>query len=149
MRYMKYECSTCPTCRERCYMFSHVPLLGVFDIAFNAAGAPSRFGFTDSDGKVERNGCLLELELKGPKAPLPKGQRICYENMCRSVGQRYYAYVVWSPNDFSEIQQVQRFWRGKDFGPSPMTLKTLRHHFTYWYFWANKQTLDKLEHETA
>ena len=132
---MRYQCDQR---NGRCWQEEHVARLGTFDDAFAAGGAPQRFGFTDVDGQVERNGCLLVIELKTPGAPLPAGQRIMYEQASRRIGDAYQPYVVWGAPDFSGSLMFQSWRDGQTWGRKPITLAELKARFAAWYQWANK-----------
>lgn len=136
MRTMRYQCDQQ---RGRCWLDDHVARLGTFDVAFSAGGAPHRFGFTDVDGQVERNGCLLVVELKAPGAPLPVGQRIMYEQASRRIGDAYRPYVVWGAPDFSGPLEFQTWRGGRTTGRRSITLPELQARFTEWYRWADRQ----------
>ena len=120
-------------------MEEHVARLGTFDQAFEVGGAPPRFGFTDVDGQVERNGCLLVVELKMPGAPLPAGQRIMYEQATRRIGDAYRPYVVWGAPDFSGRLEFQTWRSGRTTGRQRTTLSELEARFTKWFRWADRQ----------
>ena len=136
IRTMRYRCDQQ---RGRCWLDEHVARLGTLDVAFAAGGAPRRFGFTDVDGQVERNGCLLVVELKAPGAPLPAGQRIMYEQASRRIGDAYRPYVVWGAPDFSGSLEYQTWLGGRTTGRRPITLAELTARFTAWYQWADQQ----------
>ena len=136
MRTMRYQCDQA---RGRCWQEEHVARLGTFDAAFAAGRAPRKFGFTDVDGQVERNGCLLVLELKTPGAPLPVGQRIMYEQATRRMGDAYRPYVIWGAPDFSGPLEFQTWRGGRTTGRQPIELTELQARFTNWYRWADRQ----------
>ena len=136
MRTMRYQCDQQ---HGRCWLDDHVARLGTFDVAFAAGGASRRFGFTDVDGQVERNGCLLVVELKAPGAPLPAGQRIMYEQASRRIGDAYRPYVVWGAPDFSGPLEFQTWLGGRTTRRRSITLPELQARFTEWYRWADRQ----------
>ena len=91
---------------------------------------------SDVDGRVERNGKILEIETKLPGVPVPMGQEIMIETLVKVYG--FTELIVWGHPGRPEKIELRTPHITKVYENTSMD--QLRGIISQWYEWADNQT---------
>ena len=123
MPQMRWDCKT-----QGCFNLLKRPKIERFDNCFDG----QYIAMGDVDGIIERRGKFLMLEWK-ETTEIPQGQKIMYKTL--SDTGLFNIYVATGNARTMDVTQVQRFVRGKLYGPYSWDLEKLKSRFSDWDDW--------------
>lgn len=132
---MRWDCE-----QQGCFNRVKRPKIELFAECF-----PGNINFGDIDGVVELNNRFLQLEWKESTGNIPKGQRILYERLTRSMicgdcakvaATRFHVFVIAGDAETMTVRAMQIWHNGKCGEWSICGLDHLKQRITDWARWA-------------